>query len=167
MTIGTQPKLLQIALDTKDVVYTPDWVARDMVEYFKPTGSILEPCAGDGAFLKYLPGADWCEIEKGRDFFQWHKMVDWCIGNPPYGLFSEWLEHSFDIADNIAYLIPLYKVFYDYGRLKNIHQYGGVKSIYIFGRGEVANFTFGQACAGVHFQKNYHGGMKISYYEDL
>jgi adenine-specific DNA-methyltransferase len=54
---GTQPQLLQIALDKKDVVYTPDWVARDMVDFFKPTGRILEPACGDGAILKYLPGA--------------------------------------------------------------------------------------------------------------
>jgi hypothetical protein len=32
-----------MALDPQDVVYTPDWVARDMVEYFKPSGRILEP----------------------------------------------------------------------------------------------------------------------------
>lgn len=73
LMMTSQPQLLQIALDPGDVVYTPDWVARDMVEYFKPSGRILEPCAGDGAFLEYLPGAEWCEIEKGRDFFAWNE----------------------------------------------------------------------------------------------
>ncbi len=60
MTIGdtTQPQLLNIALNPRDVVYTPDDVARDVVAFFKPTGKILEPSAGKGAFLKYLPGAD-------------------------------------------------------------------------------------------------------------
>ena len=38
-----------------------------MVEFFKPSGRILEPCKGDGVFLKYLPSAEWCEIQEGRD----------------------------------------------------------------------------------------------------
>lgn len=50
-----QPQLLAINLNPRDKVFTPDDVARDIVAYFKPTGRILEPCAGDGAFLKYLP----------------------------------------------------------------------------------------------------------------
>ena len=54
----TQPQLLQIPLDAGDVVYTPDWVAKDMVDYFNPKGKILEPCSGDGVFLKYLPNAE-------------------------------------------------------------------------------------------------------------
>lgn len=33
-----------------DVVYTPDWVAHDMVDHFAPCGRILEPCRGAGAF---------------------------------------------------------------------------------------------------------------------
>ena len=51
----TQPQLLSIALNPSDVVYTPDDVARDVVNFFKPTGRILEPSAGDGAFLRHLP----------------------------------------------------------------------------------------------------------------
>ena len=56
----------------KDVVYTPDNVARDMVQFFKPSGRILEPSKGEGVFLKYLPGADWYEITEGKDFFNYN-----------------------------------------------------------------------------------------------
>ena len=59
-----------------DVVYTPDWAAQDMVGFFKPSGSILEPCSGDGAILKHLPAhTQWCEIEKGKDFLWGKKLV--------------------------------------------------------------------------------------------
>lgn len=60
-----------------DVVFTQDHIARDIVRYFKPTGRMLDPCCGNGAFLKYMPGADWCEITKGKDFFEWKDPVDW------------------------------------------------------------------------------------------
>lgn len=54
-TLRQQAQLLNIILDPKDVVYTPDWVADDMVSFFQPSGKILEPSKGEGVFLKYLP----------------------------------------------------------------------------------------------------------------
>ncbi len=123
--VSSQPQLLQIALDKKDVVYTPDWVARDMVEFFKPSGRILEPSCGDGAFLKYLPGADWCEIEKGRDFFAAAEQYDWIIGNPPYSQFKQFLCHSFALAKNIVFVLPVDKPFNSHPNMTVIRDGGG------------------------------------------
>jgi hypothetical protein len=164
---GTQPQLLNIALNPSDVVYTPDWVARDMVEYFQPNGRILEPCAGDGVFLKYLPaGTEWCEIEKGRDFFQWQEPVDWIVGNPPYSTSYEWFNHSFSLSDNIVYLIPLHKCFTSDRAIRTIRAYGGIKEVMYYGKGREIQFDFGTAMGAVHFQRGYHGGMTMSYYEE-
>jgi len=33
-----------------DVVFTPDWVAKDIFDFFKPTGVILDPCRGEVRF---------------------------------------------------------------------------------------------------------------------
>jgi len=164
--MSSQPQLLQIALDKKDVVYTPDWVARDMVDFFKPTGRILEPAAGDGAILKYLPGADWCEIEKGRDFFALqHVRYDWIVGNPPYKIFNIWMRHSFELADNVLYIFPLNKIFNDFGMMLSVKEYGGVKSARAYGRGDKVYFPMGYAVGAVHYQRGYHGPMSISFYE--
>lgn len=155
----TQPQLIAMSLKASDVVYTPDDVARNIVDYFRPSGTILEPCAGDGAFLKYLPpDTEWCEIEKGRDFFAYHKPVEWIVGNPPYSIFNEWLRHSFEIAENIVYLIPINKMYNDFGMFKAIHEYGGIRTIYAIGRGERANFPMGYAVGACHLQRGYKGG---------
>jgi hypothetical protein len=159
----TQPQLLYIPLVEKDVVYTPDNIARDIVKFFKPSGKILEPCKGDGAFLRHLAAADWCEIAEGKDFFVCRATYDWIVGNPPYSIFNIWLRHSFTLADNIVYLIPLNKIFNDFGMLKDIYTYGGVKQIYAIGRGEKANFPMGYAVGAVHFQRAYKGDMKITF----
>lgn len=108
-----------------DVVYTPDDVARDIVAYFKPAGRVLEPAAGDGAFLSHMPGAEWCELEKGRDFFAWGEAVDWIVGNPPYSIFSEFMRHSMTVAKNIVFLIPINKAFNSSKMIKDIYQWGG------------------------------------------
>ena len=161
--MDVQPQLIKMALRKKDIVYTPDYMAKEIVDLFKPQGKILEPCSGDGAFLKHLPDAEWCEIEKGIDFFEWSKKVDWIVGNPPYSIFNIWLRHSFTLADNIVYLIPLNKIFNDFGMLKDIYVYGGIVKVYAIGRGEKVNFPMGYAVGAVHFQRNYKGAMSITF----
>jgi hypothetical protein len=165
--MNTQPQLLQIALNIKDVVYTPDWVTRDIVEFFKPTGRILEPCSGDGAFLKYLPNADWCEIEKGRDFFSCVSHYDWIVGNPPYSAITEWLEHSFSLSDNVLFFIPFAYAFHGMKRVKSIYAYGGISNARFYGTMTEIGWTVrgGPPAAAVHFQRDYHGGMFTSFYE--
>lgn len=166
MIAPTQPQLLQIALDPGDVVYTPDWVARDMVEYFQPSGRILEPCCGDGVFLKYLPADTlWCEIERGRDFFAWRESVDWIIGNPPYKIFSNWLDHSFEMADDVVYLLPTNKIFQSVKMLKKISRFGWIKSIIAYGRAGDIGFPFGFSIGAFHFRRGYTGATMITMHE--
>ncbi len=162
----TQPQLFQIALDPGDVVYTPDWVARDMVEYFQPSGRILEPSCGDGAFLRHLPAhTEWCEIERGRDFFAWHESVDWCFGNPPYRQIKQWLDHSFKIASDVVYLIPMNSPFNSMERMRIIHEYGNIKSIRAYGNGALFGMDYGFAVGAFHFQRGYTGATMITMYK--
>jgi len=161
----SQPQLLQIALDPQDIVYTPDWVAADMVKHFNPSEIILEPSCGDGAFLKYLPTAEWCEIEKGVDFFAYNKSVNWIIGNPPYSVFSKWLGHSFDIAENICYLIPLTRLFNSGYFIKRLLNWGGIVEMRYYADGQDLGFPIGFAIGAVWFQKGYTGKTQITIYE--
>lgn len=159
----SQPQLLQMALDPVDVVYTPDWVARDMVDFFKPSGRILEPCAGGGAILKYLPGADWCEIEKGRDFFAMREHYDWIISNPPYSIFADWLRYSFKVANDIVYLVPIIRNFVSTRIMKDISIYGGVKHCRVYDESNFKGWSINFAVGAVHYQKDYRGPMEISF----
>lgn len=88
-----------------DCIYTPDELARDIVKHFMPSGRIVEPAAGEGAFLRALPpGTDWFEIEKGRDFLTAQGHWDWLITNPPYSQFRPFLNKAMEVADNIVFL---------------------------------------------------------------
>lgn len=160
--IGTQANLLNIPA-TLDVVYTPDAIARSIVEFYRPSGKILEPAAGEGAFLKYLPGALWCELSAGRDFFAWNERVDWVISNPPYSVFADWLRHSFDVADNIVYLIPVNKPFNSYALMRDIYQWGGIRHCLVVGPGARLGFDVGYAFGAFHFQRDYRGGMQVTF----
>ena len=42
-------------LNPNDVVFTPDWLAEKICAMFNIKGNVLEPCKGEGVFLKYLP----------------------------------------------------------------------------------------------------------------
>ena len=92
---------------SEDRVMTPDGLAQLMVATFQPSGSILEPCAGQGAFLRALEGrgtVSWCEIEKGRDFLNSTEKVDWIVTNPPWSRFKEFLIHALSLSDNVVFL---------------------------------------------------------------
>ena len=141
----------------QDIVMTPNWCAADCVEWFKPSGRILDPCKGNGAFLQYMPGADWCEIREGKDFWNWTEPVDWIMSNPPYSCFRKWLAHSFEIAENIVYLIPVQKIVLGYGQVEEIFAWGGIKHIRWYGTGTRLGFPYGNAIGAVHMMKNYRG----------
>jgi len=141
-----------------DDVYTPEPLAKEIIKMFSPSGVILEPCRGKGAFYRNLPdGSDWCEIEEGRDFFNYTKKVDWIITNPPYSNYDRFLDHSFEIADNIVFLVPLGKVFNSWERIEKLRRWGGVKKIWVIGTGNKAGFPSGFPVGAFHFQKGYHG----------
>lgn len=165
MTLA-QPQLLQHALSPGDVVYTPDWCARDMVDWFKPSGKVLEPCKGDGAIYKYLPdGAEWCEIELGRDFFSWDEPMDWVITNPPFSIYDEFVSHAYNISKNIVVLIPLKNLMSASGRLKNYRKKGWMKHIRLYGTGSGLGFEMGNEIGAVHFVRDYTGPTSWSWYK--
>lgn len=152
---------------TGDRVYSPAWVVSDMLGHFRPSGVVLDPCRGKGAFTDQLPpGTPWCEIDDGRDFFAWQQPVDWVVGNPPYSMTRRWFRHSYTIAGNLLYLVPLRNVFSGYGFLREIHGFGGIREIRHYGTGNRLGFPMGNAVGAMHIQKAYRGPAQLSFYED-
>ena len=48
---------------------------------------VLDPCRGDGAFYNNFPSnvkKDWCEINEGRDFFDYDEKCDTIMTNAPF-----------------------------------------------------------------------------------
>ena len=153
--------------DTTDKVYTPDAIAKLIISKFNPTGKVLDAFRGKGAFYNNYPAdveKDWCEIDEGRDFFEYTDHVDWIITNPPYSIYDEVMEHSMEIADNIVYLVPLSKVVSSLGRIKKIFEFGGVPYMYIIGASR-CGFPFGFPACAIHIQRNYTGDTKVEMYQ--
>lgn len=115
-----------------DVVMTPIDLAERLVKHFNPQGKGLEPCCGTGNILKFLNGADWCEITKGKDFFEYTKKVDYIFTNPPWSKIRVFLQHSMEIADNIYFLFTINHL-WTKARLRDIKNAGfGVVEICLF-----------------------------------
>jgi len=91
-----------------DNVNTPEYLAKYIVDYFNPSGFLLEPCKGSANFLKFMPSADWCELSEGKDFFDYKKEnVDWVITNPPFSKIRKFLQHCYELkVKNIVFLCP-------------------------------------------------------------
>jgi len=155
-------KLFEANILDGDVVYTPRNISQGIIKNLNPYGICLDPCRGDGAFYDYLPEDKlYCELKEGSDFLHFEKKVDWIIGNPPYSIFLEFLEHSFKYSDNVSFLVPTNKVFQRQVIMDMINDYGGIKSVIIYGSGNLIGFPFGFSVGNFHFEKGYKGETKI------
>tara|TARA_R100000655_G_scaffold72423_1_gene110937 strand:+ start:3759 stop:4247 length:489 start_codon:yes stop_codon:yes gene_type:complete len=92
--------------------YTPIEITKELIKdiEFNDNDKVLETCRGGGAFYDILPDniiKDWCEIDMGRDFFEYNEPVDISIANPPYRIeidgvrvnaLIKWMDHQFSIT---------------------------------------------------------------------
>jgi hypothetical protein len=148
-------------VNPNDVVFTPDWLAKKICSMFPVSGKVLEPCKGEGAFLKYLPeNTKWCEISEGVNFYDFNEKVDWIVTNPPYSDYNRFLDLCFEISDNIVLLVPVAKMFKSMGTLSKIMNYGGFVSIHTLPASK-AGFPFGFPCAVYYLKRGYNGDTKI------
>jgi hypothetical protein len=154
-------------VNQNDVVFTPDWLAKQICEMFPIEGKVLEPCKGEGAFLKYLPKDTlWCEITDGVNFYDFNKSVDWIVTNPPYSDYNRFLEHCFELAENIVLLVPVAKMFKSMGTLKSIYNYGGFVEIHTL-PSSMAGFPFGFPSAVYYLKRGFKGDTKIKMLDGL
>jgi len=157
-----QGTFFDIPVNPKDIVYTQSLVSKGIIDHLKPSGVCLDPCKGDGSFYNHFPeGKLYCEIEEGKDFFDFTDKVDWVIGNPPYSIFEAFLKHSFEISDNVSFLVPTNKIWQRQIIMNRITQWGGVKSMIIYGSGSLIGFPFGFSVGNFHFEKGYKGKTEI------
>jgi hypothetical protein len=112
-----------------------------------------------------MPTAEYCELQEGRDFFAYTNKINWIVSNPPFSIYREWLEHSFTIADNCVYLVPLWKTFVSSKIIKMIAKYGGIREIYHCGSGSECGFDVGFAMAAIHYKKDYKGEITVTFRE--
>lgn len=114
-----------------DCVATPLPLAIQIVQHFRPTGRVLEPCRGadsPGPFEQALRtiGVEchWAEILAGRDFLTMHLLhYDWIITNPPWSQFRKFLVRSMQVADNIVFLSTINHWFLT-GRRRDMREAG-------------------------------------------
>ncbi|MFZ2280537.1 MAG: hypothetical protein WAW39_22255 [Prosthecobacter sp.] len=147
--------------DSNDVVMTPPHLAKRIVDHFKPTGRVLEPCRGVGNFHRYMPGADWCEISEGVDFFEYQKRVDWIVTNPPWSQIRPFLQHGMKLADNIVFLMTVNHV-WTKARIRDIYSNGfAIKEICLVEM--PAEFPqSGFQLGAIHIARAWKGDMKYS-----
>lgn len=140
-----------------DVHYTHRPLVAALVAHFKPVGKCLDPFFGDGAFHECMPGAEFCEISMGKDFFDYQGHVDWIVSNPPFSILTKVFEKAFSVADNCVFLMGIAKYWNSGPRLRLAKEYGALKEIHHVGVGRKIGFDNGFPFAAMHFEKGYRG----------
>jgi hypothetical protein len=149
----------------KDLVITPISLAKDIIKHFKPSGLILDPCRGEGAFYNNFPKnckKDWCELSEGKDFFNYKNKVNWIITNPPWSKIRDFIIHSTKISNNVVFLITINHYFTKL-RLRLLYKNNfGLKEFYCVKTPPLPWPGSGFQLAAVYFKKNYKGEIIIS-----
>jgi len=154
-----------IELLDSDYVQTPDWCARDMVSFFNPTGTVLDPCRGENRVFHNILQCDYAEITEGLDFFAVNKHYDWIIGNPPYSIFNKWIKHSYKIGKNIVYLLPTFKVYNALSLMRLYYDKGHIRHIRLYDTGKNIEWSRSRPICAVWFQVGYFGDTSYSKYD--
>ena len=144
---------------SQDVVYTPAYLAKNIYDYFNPSGKMLEPCRGSGVFYNLMPpDADWCEIDEGVDFMDYEGKVDWIITNPPWSKVRQFYEKAFEIeAENVVFLMNINAVT-TRARLNLMWNNGyGIVKFLCFDNPKKDWPQSGFQLAAIHVKRNYTG----------
>lgn len=145
-----------------DKVYTPKKLAKTIIDYFNPSGKILEPSSGNGVFLEYME-ADWYEIDKGKDFFDCSETYQWAITNPPFSKIRKFLQHLYKLnVENIVFLCPTNHIIGLKARLKDMrdNNYGIKEIIFIDTPIEFPQSGFQWSIN--HIKRNFSGDIKTT-----
>jgi hypothetical protein len=113
------------SVDHLERYYTPDDLAAFLVGLLPWDGvqSVLEPHAGGGAFLRALRDLDGLQVKANDtdphswavqhggatccDLFSLHTKADRVVGNPPFSNAEAHVERCLQLADEVAFLMPL------------------------------------------------------------
>jgi hypothetical protein len=145
-----------------DRVYTPPELARRIVQHFQPSGRLLEPCKGRGAFVAAMQPFDelvqWCEKDEGRDFLTLTgETFNWIITNPPWSQLRAFLNKSMQVADNVVFLC-LVNAFFMKARQADMKATGfGMKEIVFVPTPSKPWPQTGFSLGAVHIQRDYEG----------
>ena len=144
---------------------TPEYLSQDIIQHFNPSGKILDPSRGNGAFYDNFPtdNKDWCELGEGKDFLQYGDSVEWIITNPPWSKIQKFLEHGMKIANNIVYLTTI-NHYTTKRRIREMREYNfGVVEVYCVPTPKKPWPQMGFQLAAVHTKRDYVGDVKITY----
>lgn len=147
-----------------DLVYTPPELAAKLVAHLKPSGRVLDPAKGQGAFYDTFPvgcSRAYCEISEGRDFFEWTEPVDWIITNPPWSKIRQFISQGCKVANHVCYLITANHLFTK-ARLKVVRDAGfGVREIIFVPTPKSPWPQSGFAVAMIHLERSWQGDTKF------
>jgi len=99
-----------------DVFYTPEGLVKKCISLVPLSVGdlVLDSAFGKGVFYQNYPKfvkKDFCEISMGKNFFEYNKVVDWIVTNPPYSCLDAWLEKSCGICrKGFGYLFGLHNL---------------------------------------------------------
>jgi hypothetical protein len=130
-----------ISQEGQEFYPTPVWGTNALLSLEKFTGSILEPCCGDGAIAEVLKkmgyqviASDICDRGYGRqqDFLDRIDPIDNIITNPPFNLAEAILAHALRLARRKVALLLRTAFLESRGRYERVYAHNPPARMLVF-----------------------------------
>lgn len=110
MPVSVKLTTIQNRENPNDIFYTPIDICKKAIEMVdnKPEYVWFDPWKGGGNFFNNFPQENaklWCEIQEGRDFFEFNEKVDVICSNPPFSKINKCLEKCVELSPKHIILI--------------------------------------------------------------
>ncbi len=79
---------------------------------------------------------------------------------------NRFLDHSFNLAQNIVLLVPIAKMMKSIGTIRRIFAYGGIVRLYFVGASK-CGFPFGFPCGIFYLKKGYRGTTFFANFDEI
>jgi hypothetical protein len=151
----------------RDIVTTPEWVTRFLLDREVFVGNVLEPCCGNGDISKVLKERNYNVLSSDIrdtgygdvvDLFSLDKEYDNIITNPPFSIASKVKRHLLSITKNKLALLWFVKGLGNEVETKEVKH---LKDVYILGKVDFPEVKFGWKFAWYVWDKNYTGEVRV------
>ena len=154
-------------MNDKDFATTPKEVTEFLLQKESFSGTVLEPCCGNGAISKVLEERGLVVVSQDitnrgfgsvKDLFEETRQYDNIITNPPFSMTSKVKRHLLSITKKKLALLWFVK---NLGNEMETKDSKHLKAVYIIGKIDFPEIKFGWKFAWYVWDKEYTGPVTV------
>jgi hypothetical protein len=144
-----------------DFYRTPGYCLETLLKRERFSGNVIDPCAGDGAMIKYFKNGIGFDIQPRKkgiiklNFLKYNARIDNIVMNPPFNKAMEFIIHSLKLVDKKVCVLARFQLLESRKRYEKIWKDNMPKKIYFYSN---------RICFISSWGKIFGGGLNVAWF---